>query len=169
MSPNADKGPTWVVDLLPKDGNPDSPERRFMDLQFSDDLSSVTISRMGPNGEVQTFEMRYDGPADLARLFHSESLAMVTVQANQNYAAQGLGTSMAAPVTFSPEGHVVCEIHRAGKSYRKVIFDPEKLQLTIRDEGDSILIDKRITDPASVTVEAARVLGVKLPLAKQRP
>src|SRR5438105_3796464 len=95
-----------------------------MDLQMSEDRRTMTVQRAGPDGKVQSFEIAVESPADITRLFAAEVIGLIATQANKNYQSQGLGTTMTASVSFTPEGHVVSEIHQRGALYRRAVFDP---------------------------------------------
>ena len=166
MSSDADqKGLSGFLELLPRGGDPDAPPLRFMELQFSKDLHTLEVKRASPDGTPNTFELNVETPADISRLFAAEVIGLIAAQANRNFQQQGLTTSMSAPVTFNDEGHVIAEIFKAGTIYRRTVFDPVKMTLTISAEKNAVLRSVTVHGVADVPVELAKALGVKLPLA----
>src|SRR4051794_2614994 len=167
MSSDSDadqKGLGGIVELLPRGGDPDAPPLRFMELQFSRDLHTLEVKRAGPDGKPNSFEINIETAADISRLFAAEVVGLIATQANRNFQTQGLSTSMSAPVIFSDEGHVVSEIFKGGKIYRRTVFDPTQMLLTVAGENGTLLRSVTVPGVAEVPLELAKVLGVKLPL-----
>jgi hypothetical protein len=166
--PEKKKAPGWTIEILPRGGDPDTPSKRLMDLQFSDDMKTLKVERMGADGNLQTFEIVVEGPADVNRLFASEVVGMITAQANLIFRAQGLETTQVAPVSFTPEGHVLSEIHQRGTIFRRTVFDPELMQLTVTGQQGAVLSSTKVKDLAELPVVLAKTLGVKLPLSSNK-
>jgi hypothetical protein len=158
------KAPGWTVELLPVGGDPDAPSRRLMELQFSPDMETLQVQRMGPDGKLQSFAVQVDGPADVNRLFAAEVVGMIGAQANQNFRAQGLETTQANSVSFTPEGDVVSEIYQRGVLFRRAVFDPAKLELTVTGESGRPIASNSMKEMEDLPILLAKALGVTLPL-----
>ena len=154
----------WSIDLYPRGGDPDAPPTRFLELHFSDDNKTLQVKRLGTDGKLQTFEVAIQGPGDVRRIFAAEVLAVICAQANANFRQQGRETTQAAPISFSPEGHVVSEIYQRGVLFRRAVFDPHALKLVVTGENGVTLTSSGVPDVSELPLVLAKVMGVKLPL-----